>query len=55
MPCRARRRDSAETIAKLPIDQHGDEATLYATGWADELLEEGDAEGAAVWRAIFRR
>jgi hypothetical protein len=38
--------------AKLLIDQHSDEAALYAAGRADLLLEEGDVTGAAVWRAI---
>jgi hypothetical protein len=40
--------------AKLLIDRHGDEAVLYAVGRADLLLEEGDTEGAAAWRAIVR-
>ena len=39
--------------AKLLIDQHGDEAVLHAVGRADFLLEEGDFEGAAVWRTIL--
>jgi hypothetical protein len=37
--------------AKLLIDQHGPDAGLSAAGRADLLLEEGDTEGAAVWRA----
>jgi hypothetical protein len=41
--------------AKLLIDQHGPDARLNAAGRADLLLEEGDTEGAAVWRAIIRR
>jgi hypothetical protein len=39
--------------AKLLIDQHGHEAVLHAVGRADFLLEEGDFEGAAVWRTIL--
>ena len=38
--------------AKLVIDQHGAEATLHAAGRADGLLEDGDIEGAIVWRQI---
>ena len=38
--------------AKLLIDQHGADAALNAAGRADQLLEDGDIEGAAVWRAI---
>jgi len=38
--------------AKLLIDQHGDDAPLQAAGRADELLDEGDVDGAAVWRQI---
>jgi hypothetical protein len=38
----------------LLIDQHGEGTAVYAAGWADLLLEEGDVEGAAVWRAIVR-
>jgi hypothetical protein len=39
--------------AKLVIDRHGGEAALQAAGRADFLLEEGDAEGAAIWRRIM--
>jgi hypothetical protein len=38
--------------AKLLIDQHGQDATIRAAERADELLEGGDTEGAAIWRAI---
>ena len=34
------------------IDQHGDDAALYASGRADLLLEDGDIEGAVIWRRI---
>ena len=38
--------------AKLLVDQHGEDAPIRAAERADELLEAGDTEGAAVWRAI---
>ena len=41
-------------VAKLMIDQHGDEAALHAAGRADFLLDEGDIEGATVWREIIK-
>ena len=39
--------------AKLVIDQQGDVAGDFAAGRADLLLEDGDMEGAAVWRRIL--
>ena len=39
--------------AKLLIDQHGEDAPIRAAERADELLEAGDIEGAAIWRAIM--
>ena len=39
--------------AKLLIDQHGDDAPIHAAQRADGLLEEGDVDGAAVWRRIL--
>jgi hypothetical protein len=39
--------------AKLIVDQHGDEAALYATGRADQHLDEGDTAGTASWRRIM--
>ena len=38
--------------AKLVIDRHGEEATLYAAARTAVLAGEGDVEGAAVWRQI---
>jgi hypothetical protein len=38
--------------AKLLVDQHGEDAALRAAGRADQLLEDGDFEGATIWRAI---
>ena len=40
--------------AKLLIDQHGEDAPIRAAERADELLDDGDTEGALVWRAIVR-
>ncbi len=40
--------------AKLLIDQHGADAGLRAAERADEMLERGDLEGAAVWRRILK-
>jgi hypothetical protein len=39
--------------AKLMVDQHGADAALHAAGRADKLLDEGNAESAAIWRAIL--
>lgn len=38
--------------AKLLIDQHGEDAPIRAAERANELLEAGDTEGAAIWWAI---
>ena len=38
--------------ARLLIDQHGDEAPINAAMRADDLLDRGDLDGAAVWRRI---
>lgn len=38
--------------ANLLIEQHGGEAAIHAAMRADELLEAGDVDGAAVWRRI---
>ena len=39
--------------AKLLVDQHGEDAPLRAAERADELLDGGDTEGAAIWRRIL--
>ena len=39
--------------AKLLMDQHGEDAALRAAQRADDLLEEGDVDGNAVWRRIL--
>jgi len=40
--------------AALLIKQHGDEAAIHAAMRADQLLAEGDVEGAAVWKRIVK-
>ena len=40
--------------ALLVTEQHGEGAAVHAARRADELLDEGDFEAAAVWRAIVR-
>lgn len=37
--------------AKALVDQHGDDAAIHAAMRADELLDEGDLDGAATWTA----
>lgn len=39
--------------AKLLIDQHGEDAAIRAAQRTDALLEEGDVDGALVWRRIL--
>ena len=39
--------------AKLLIDQHGQEAAIRAAQRADALMDEGDVDGAVVWRRIL--
>ena len=39
--------------AKLIIDQCGKDVGDFAAGRADALMEEGDAEGALIWRRIL--
>ena len=38
--------------AKLVIDNHREDAALYAKARTAVLAGEGDAEGAAIWRQI---
>lgn len=37
------------------IRQHGEEAAIHAATRADELLANGDIDGARTWEAIVRR
>jgi hypothetical protein len=38
--------------AKVLVEQHGEDAPIRAAERTDGLLEDGDIEGAAIWRAI---
>jgi hypothetical protein len=40
--------------AKLLIDQHGEEAAIFAGMQADECLEKGDLDGKVVWLAVIK-
>ena len=41
--------------AQLMLQQHGsDNAATFAAQRADELLNQGDAEGTSVWRRIVK-
>jgi hypothetical protein len=41
-------------VAKLLIDQHGDEAPVHAAMRAEAMLDAGDLDGQAVWKAILK-
>ena len=41
--------------AKVVIDQHGDEAAIYAAMRADEFLEKGDIIAASMWKLIVAK
>ncbi len=40
--------------AKLLIDRHGDDAVIYAAMRGDQMLEQGDLDGLAIWNRILR-
>ena len=40
--------------AKLLVDQHGEDAPIFAAQQADKCLEGGDLDGKAVWMGIIR-
>ena len=40
--------------AKLLVDQHGVEAPIHAALRVDEMLDVGDLNGQAVWKAILK-
>ncbi len=40
--------------AKILIDRHGDDAAIVASQRQDELLDEGDVDGANMWKAIIK-
>ena len=39
--------------AKLLIDQHGEDAPIFAAMQADKCLEAGDLDGKAVWMRVI--
>ena len=41
-------------LLNLLIDQHGDEAPIFAAMQADRSLEAGNLEGKAVWMRVIR-
>ncbi len=40
--------------AQALVKQHGADSPIHAAMRADELLEVGDLDGAAVWRRVLR-
>ena len=40
--------------AKILIDRHGGDAAIVASQRQDELLDEGDIDGANFWKAIIK-
>ena len=39
--------------ARLLIDQHGEDAAIFAAQKADKCLESGDLDGKAVWMGVI--
>ena len=39
--------------AKLLIDQHGEDAPIFAAQQADRCLEAGNLDGKAVWMGVI--
>ncbi len=39
--------------AKLLVDQHGEDAPIFAAQQADKCLEAGDLDGKAVWMRVI--
>ena len=39
--------------AKRLVDLYGEDATIHAAMRADELLEQGDLDGAGTWRRVL--
>ncbi len=39
--------------AKLLVDQHGEDAPIFAAQQADRCLEAGDLDGKAVWMGVI--
>ena len=40
--------------ARLLIDQHGEDAAIFAAQKADKCLEAGDLDGKAVWMRVIQ-
>ena len=40
--------------AKLLIDQHGEDAPIFAAMRVDKLFAAGDLDGSRVWRRVLR-
>ncbi len=40
--------------AKLLVDQHGEDAPIFAAQEADACLEKGDLDGKATWMGVIR-
>ena len=40
--------------AHLLIEQHGEDAPIFAAMQADKCLEAGDLDGKAVWMGVIR-
>ncbi len=40
--------------ANMMVKRYGADAPIHAAMRADELLDEGDLDGAATWRAVLR-
>ena len=40
--------------AKLLIDQHGEDAPIFAAMQADKRMESGDLDGCAVWKRVLK-
>ena len=39
--------------AKLLVDQHGEDAPIFAAQQADKCLETGDVDGKAAWMRVI--
>ena len=39
---------------KLLVDQHGEDAPIFAAQQADACIEAGDLDGKAVWMQVIR-
>ncbi len=40
--------------ANLLIQQHGEDAPIFAAQQADKCLEAGDSDGCAVWKQVLK-